>query len=343
MAAKPSAASSALAGYRSANREARERYHGDTARRQAATGILNPNEVSGEYDAGRLLGTTLGGVFRPLTIEDLHQFRKNVKALGKKFKGGITARSVIDMSLQEDRDRANREITMAVPVQLYAGRVHFMTNAGPRSDVTRHHVHIELLNYSVAIASPAKPATLAKMMTDGPLKIDCDCGRHTFWLRFIATAGNFNAGRPENGFPKIRNPNLVGVACKHVLRVMQQLGTPLVRAKLEKMVEEGRKGVTPTRQTVTKKEAQEIADQQSKQAGWKRNKVESNAERQLRLAQQRGIQTVVQRSNRAAKAITPQRIDAEKKKFEVQARKLAAMGVITTKQLQAMLNKLKAS
>ena len=342
MATTPKPGHAALGRFTSANKEARTNYHADTARRERASGILAPNEVSGEYDAGRLLGTTLGGVMRALTIEDLHQFRKGVKALGRKFKGGITAKSVIDMSLQADRDRANREITMAVPVQLYAGRVHFMTNAGPKSDVTRHHVHIELLNYSAAISSPAKTSDLVKMMTTGPLKLDCDCGRHVFWYRFIATSGNFNAGRPENGFPKIRNPNLVGVACKHVLRVMQQLSSPAVRMQLEKMVESGRKGVTPTRQVLSKKEAKEIVDQQDKQSAWKRNKVESNAERQTRLAQQRGIQTVVQKSNTAIKAVTPKKVDAAKKQFEAQARELAARGTLTAKQLQTILNTLKA-
>lgn len=341
MATTPKPTSPALGRFTSANKEARTNYNADTARRERASGILAPNEVSGEYDAGRLLTTTLGGVMRALTIEDLHQFRKSVRTLGKKFKGGITAKSVIDMSLQVDRDRANQEITMAVPVQLYAGRIHFLTNAGPKSDVTRHHVHIELLNYSAAISSPAKPSELVKMMTTGPLKLDCDCGRHTFWYRFIATSGNFNAGRPENGFPKIRNPNLTGVACKHVLRVMQQLSSPAVRMRLEKMVESGRKSVTPTRTTITKAEAKAIADQQAAQNGWKRNKVESNGERQLRLAQQRSIQAVVQRSMVKAKTIEPKQIDAAKKKFIAQAQKLAALGVLTAKQLQVMIAKLK--
>lgn len=342
MTTKSSSSSAALGNFRSAGKEARGRYHGDVSQRERASHILSPNEVSGDYDAGRLLGTTLGGVMRPLTIEDLRTFRQNVKTLGKQFKGGITAKAVVDMSLPVDRDRANREIHMAVPVQFFSGRVHFMTNAGPKSEVTRHHVHIELLNYSAAISSPAKAPDLVKLLTTGPLKLDCDCGRHTYWFRHIATVGNFNAGRPETGFPKIRNPNLVGVACKHVLRVMQQLSSPGVKMQLEKMVEAGRKTVAPKLKVLSKKEAKAIADEQAKQSDWKRNKVESSVERQRRFAQQRAIQTVVQRSNMAAKAMTPAKIDMAKKQFETNARKLAAMGVLTAKQLQTMLGKLKA-
>lgn len=99
--------------------------------------------------------------------------------------------------------------------------MHFITNAGPNSDVARHHVHVQFLDFDAAVgASPNDPKKLGKLVTAGRLLFDCDCGRHTFWYRYIATIGKFNTGRPETGFPKIRNPKLMGVACKHVLRTM---------------------------------------------------------------------------------------------------------------------------
>lgn len=60
-------------------------------------------------------------------------------------------------------------------------------------------------------------------MRRGHLSFDCDCERHRYFFRYIATIGGFNAGRDETGYPKIRNPGLKGVACKHVLRVMAEL------------------------------------------------------------------------------------------------------------------------
>ena len=60
-------------------------------------------------------------------------------------------------------------------------------------------------------------------MRKGGRKFDCSCDRHRYFLRYVATIGGFNAGRDETGFPKIRNPGLKGVACKHVLRVMAEL------------------------------------------------------------------------------------------------------------------------
>lgn len=211
----------ATTGMASAKREAADAAEFDLARRQAATTILHPNEVSGEYDAGRLLKTSLRGQIRNLTHDDIRAFQANVRRLKTKFKGGITAQGVIDLSLQEDRDRANKQIRMAVPASIHGSKVHFITNAGPDSDVSRHHVQVNFLDFEAAVgASPNEPKKIGKMVTGGRLQFDCDCGRHTFWYRYIATIGKYNFGRAETGFPKIRNPHLKGVACKHVLRVM---------------------------------------------------------------------------------------------------------------------------
>lgn len=331
-----------LAAFKDLNQEAAGRYNGELAQRGRAARILTPNEVSGDYDAGRLLATTLGGVTRPLTHEDLHVFRRNVQTLGKQFRGGITAKGVIDLSLPQDRERANREIKTAVPIQSIGGKVHFVTNASQHSDVTRHHVHIELLNFSAAVSSPAKAAELVATLTNGPLKFDCDCGRHTYWFRYVATVGRYNAGRDEPGFPKIRNPDLRGVACKHVLRVMQQLSMPIVRQQIAQMIDKNRNSLERKPQVLTKKQAQEIAKQQAEQETWKRSKIETSGEKRLRLAQARAIQAVVVRNNGNLKGLTPAKVATAKRRFEANARKLASMGVLTPKQLQSMLGKLGA-
>lgn len=339
MPAKPKTPS-ALANLRGANKEAQGRYMGDVARRERASNILNPNEVSGEYDAGRMLSTTLGGQIRALTHEDLGAFRDNVRALGKRYRGGITAKSVVDLSLPGDRDRASVQIRTAVPVQARGGRVHFITNAGPDSEVTRHHVHIELLNWSASISSPAKASEMAKFLATGPLKFDCDCGRHAFWFRYIATIGQYNSGRHETGYPKIRNPKLVGVACKHVLRVMQQLSSPAVRIKLGDWIQQARGEVQRTSKVLTSKEAREIADRQTKEANWKRNLVESSAERAQRIARAKAVQMTVKKAGPAA-TVSPAKVARARRDFEANAKKLAALGLLTAKQLSAVLAKVK--
>lgn len=331
-----------LTNFRAAGKEARTRYLSEAAQREQASNILNPTEVSGEYDAGRMLSTTLGGVQRPITRDDLAAFRQNVKTVGKRYRGGITAKAVIDMSLTEDRERANRQIHAAVPYQVAAGRIHFMTNAGPDSDVTRHHVHLNLLNYSAAVSSPSKVSDMARLLTTGPLEFDCDCGRHRYWYRYIATIGRYNAGRPEVGYPKIRNPQLVGVACKHVLRVMQQLQSAQVRGLLEKMIDQARqRGQAPSK-VLTKAEAEEIAKQQAKQANWKRSQIETSSEKSYRLAAQRAAKAAVAAVKQRAQAKNAAGVRArETRRIITQAEALAAAGMITPRQLQAIVTKAK--
>jgi hypothetical protein len=215
----------------------------DVASREAAPHILSPNDVLGNYDAARLLYTTLGGGIRPITTSDLEAFRRNAQTVGKRFRGGITPQGVIDHSRAEDRQRARQQIHYAVPARDKAGTIQFVTNAGPDSNVSRHFITVELVYFSAAVASPKKPGQMADYLTRGKVRFDCDCERHRYWFRYIATIGRYNAGRDETGFPKIRNPQLTGVACKHVLRVMVALREGQVRNYIAKMVERGQRSV----------------------------------------------------------------------------------------------------
>lgn len=220
--------------------------------------ILRKQDVQGEYDAYRALQTTLGGVRRNITADDLAIFRQNMRTLQSRITAaGITAQQVIDLAASHplknplkpddagDLGRARKEITMAVPVSIMVPvqardslDVRFMTNAGPDSDVSRHHVIVRFHGYgNVArqmMATPTAgpgtkapkaltPRQAATQMRAGYLAFDCDCGRARYFLRYLATIGGYNAGRPEHGYPKIRNPDLKGVACKHVLRAMMEI------------------------------------------------------------------------------------------------------------------------
>lgn len=306
---------------------------------QAATNLLKPGEIAGDYNAGRMLGTTLGGKLRAITAEDLKVFAASVKALGKKYTGGITPKQVIDLSAPVDRERANAQIRTAVPAAHKDGVIHFVTNAGPDSDVTRHHVYVEFLNWGAAVASPAPAKDLARELFEGRVRWRCDCGRFTYWYSYIATVGQFIYGDQQVNFPKIRNPKLVGVACKHGLRVMQQLSSPMVRQRIEKMIEDGRKDAPGKVYVTSKKDAQALATLQASRAGWKRNTVESAQERQLRLAQQRMAQKAPAAARAKVAAMSPAQLERERRRFEMNLQKLVAMGALKPKQAAAMLSK----
>ncbi len=252
--------------------EARRRFAQDKRQREAAgrsanSIILDPRDVAGGYDAGRVLQTTLNGERRVLTAEDLAQFRRNMAEARRAHGdfGGITARQVIDLASsgplayrgekyggQSDIDKARSEIKAALPVgviQRSTGLdVRFVTSAGADSDVARHHVVVQFRAWrdamtqlvAAGVDDKAAPRRIANWLRKQKLAFDCDCGRARFFFRFVATIGGFNAGRDETGFPKIRNPGLKGVACKHVLRVMAELeSSGVVLGFLEKALARG--------------------------------------------------------------------------------------------------------
>lgn len=190
------------------------------SRRQAKT-ILQPSEVSGGLSPARMLTTTLGGQVRPITAQDLAAFRASVANLGNRARQGLTAREALGLSRPADIDRAKAQIRYSLPSRLQAGKVHFVTNSGPQSKVTRHHVNVEFTQYAAALARPGTPAQSAQWLCkESALRFECDCEHFRYFLRFVATAGGWVAGRAEHGMPKLTNPTLDGACCKHLARVL---------------------------------------------------------------------------------------------------------------------------
>lgn len=215
------------------SRFARDAKQRANAGKQPQSVILSPKDVSGSYNAARVLKTTLGGVLREITPQDLIAFQKNIAATQHAYKKGITARQVIDVAStkpkrylnnKSDIDKARKEIRHALAISFHNGVMRLATNAGPDYGAKRHHVTIKFLSYGAAAAAGNKsPRQMAMWLRKEPLAYDCDCERHRYTFRYITTIGGFNAGRAENGFPKFRNPTLKGIACKHVLRVMSEI------------------------------------------------------------------------------------------------------------------------
>lgn len=254
----------------------------EAAERANAYGILTERAVAGgDWDSAKVLTTTLGGKMRPLTPDDLAVFRRNMTTARRNFKGygGITARQVIDLAsggaltyktpqpggARSDIDKARGEIRTALPVSALGDTVRFRTSAGRNSSHPHHLVLIRFMGFREAqqkvIAAGPDPAAArraASWLRKEKLAFDCDCERHRYFLRYVATIGGFNAGRDETGFPKIRNPDLKGVACKHVLRVMAELdGSGLVLGFLERHLSRVAQAIRATQ--VTQEEAAAMA------------------------------------------------------------------------------------
>jgi len=257
--------------------------------------ILSADDLSGLYNPKRGLFTTIDGKPRMLTFDDIKAFKAAVNDVQRKHGlqkggvaefGGILPQQVIDLSRPEDRERANKQIHTVIPVQNRAGAVQFQTNAGPNSDVTRHTVMVQFLGYGTALSGGLAAKDAAKQMLRGKIKFDCDCKRHTFWYRYIASIGNFNYGRAEDGFPKVRNPKLFGIGCKHVLKVMRTIshGTTFL-GFAQRMIEHGRRTLSDKRQVLSVKEQQAFLDQAAKARKRDRTVTTSAEKRAAREAQ----------------------------------------------------------
>lgn len=210
--------------------------------RRQATIILQPSEVAGKLSPARMLTTTLGGQVRPITAADLATFRASVAQLGDKARQGLTAREALGLSRPADIERAKEQIRYSLPSRLQAGKVHFVTNSGPQSRVTRHHVNIEFTQYAAALARPGTPTQSAQWLCkESTLRFECDCEHFRYFLRFVATAGGWVAGRAEHGLPKLTNSTLDGAACKHISRVLTDVQFSVgMRQRIAQMIEADR-------------------------------------------------------------------------------------------------------
>ncbi len=190
-----------------------------------------------------------------------------------------------------------------------------MTNAGPKSDVQRHYVTVRMLNFEAAVVSAAAPQKIIKEVVTGPCAVSCDCGRWRFWYSYMATIGGYNANpnHRESAFPKIRNPNLHGLACKHILRVMTNLtqSASLKQYVMNQIVAERNKVQTKL-QRVAKAEMRKLAGQMQG---------ESSRSRQIKTTEEKRTQRQAQPSYARQQAARKAQADLKKAAAERPAAK----------------------
>ncbi|WP_394211140.1 hypothetical protein [Psychrobacter piscatorii] len=215
--------------------------HGERLTTKKLESLVKTAKNRAGISAGELLEFTLGDTKRnrelkkTLNAAILDAYLANVKAASNKFLGGITPQQVINQSRVEDIKRANTQIHLASVFKRKGNVIHFVTNAGIGSKDTHHYVTVQLLDYPNLLLGRTKAPTVVDVreaVIDGKIRFDCDCGRHRYWYRYIATVGKYNYKIDENRYPSTRNPKLTGVACKHALRVMKYVTSPHMIAKI---------------------------------------------------------------------------------------------------------------
>ena len=316
----------------SQNKKSRDAEFNADLKRQAPK-FLRPHDIdkAQTFGADEVLTMTYGnrGQTITLTADDLRAFKHNVDILQSQFKGGITAKQVIDRSLAVDIQRSNEQIKLAIPLSQKNGVVHFLTNASQENGAKNHHVNVEFLAFKAVVSAPDASKKAKNSLNFGKIKFECDCGRHNFWYRYIATIGNFGYGRQENGYPKIRNRALVGLGCKHVLRVMQYIRSPMGISYLQKEIE--------------KLQRKDLTAKQS-QARQSRTQSQLSKELEQLSTQNRNIKAESLMAKMAASAKSAARQQAKqhaKSQREAEAQLQSLVNTLGADVVQAMLNQLK--
>lgn len=212
--------------------------------RKGGIGIMTPGLINKHLHNGQELVLQYGKQGHKLTytLADLKAFADNIRTASKKFRQdtrGVPLAQLEASSLPKDKERA-RQVKGARLYKLNQGLL-FFTVTG--NEQPFYQVRIRLEDWAKAVAGDvwANPLSAAKQVAMGKLSIDCQCGRHQYWYRYLANIGNYDVNPPkEMGYPKIRNPRLTGCCCKHVLKVLGLLKSNTIHTVLAKYIEKAR-------------------------------------------------------------------------------------------------------
>ena len=254
--------------------------------------FLRPTDIAGDYDFKRALRTTLGmpeGETRIMTQADLKAFAANIEQMQQAYKGGITVDQVISLSNGDDIDRANKQIHVALPERRKNNVVHFITNASRKDDKRNknspdfYNVNVEFLAFNELVFHPdrIKGTTVQNRLSKGKVRFECNCGRFQFWFRYLNTVAGTVYGRKEGGFPKNRNPNMTGIACKHILRVMHFIKSQPGRHYLSTALEQERTKQVGAGKKTSKSQLSRQLSEQIVRANTKRNQIKPNLMREI--------------------------------------------------------------
>ncbi|PHM51590.1 phage tail protein [Xenorhabdus hominickii] len=205
-------------------------------RRRKKGRLLTPALLKNKkFDDVIALGNKRDGTL--FTQEDLRAFEKNRQKVRAGFNtptAGITYTQLIANCTRIDVKRANNTVDdgSGIKTASFIGMEHntaiIRVTASDKSDDKHHRVKIRFEEWDTALDDLSEKekntSRVVRQLCAGRLSLNCDCGRHKYWYRYIATAGNFAISPPkEYIYPKIRNPNLKGVACKHVIHAMTRM------------------------------------------------------------------------------------------------------------------------
>jgi len=228
-----------------ARQVAQERRNQAEARRHAI-GTLDPKQMrkallNGQIDPYDAVLWGSGADGSPFTLQDIQQFGAAKKRVERSFKAtaGAPIIKLLASSLHDDVMRANTQIRGGGLHQVTGAVLHFNI---PSSGQTRgapafYGVRIRLDSWNNHLTSYSDYKDAVRESVKGNVSIDCNCGQFQYKYRYVATAANVSLRPYEKDFPKIKNPNLHGMCCKHLIKALSLVRTPTYAKLLEKQME----------------------------------------------------------------------------------------------------------
>ena len=183
-----------------------------------------------------------------LTTEELKSFEKRRGELREQLDpktAGITYAQLISLSQDIDIKRAHNNVTdgrgikNATPIAIRHNVLEVRVTASEASHDQFHLVSIRFEEWDSMVTDVTEDnrqnQKLVRQLCAGRVSVNCNCGRHQYWYRYIATAGNFALAPPkEYAYPKEKNPKLAGAGCKHVIHTITRLQSPAWQVRVLK-------------------------------------------------------------------------------------------------------------
>ena len=209
--------------------------------RMNGVGLLTPKLLKEHIDSGTDLVLAYGrkGATVSYTVDDLKRMAESMrrsKANNKASLKGVPLLQLEHNSDPKDVERS-KQVRAATLYKFSGNTLSFQVTASGKNGKKHHQVRVRLEEWYDHLTDPASWNAAAKAVAVGRISFDCTCGRHQYWYRYLATIGNFALAPLEKDFPKIRNPQLKGCCCKHVLKVLSLLKAGTVHSLIAKELE----------------------------------------------------------------------------------------------------------
>lgn len=214
--------------------------------RKSAVGTMTPDQMrraihKGEIDPFAVLTWGQNQKGQDFGIDDLKGFARSRERVSKEFKKtqGAPIVKIIARSLAEDIQRANTDIQRPTLFKVHSGVLHFKVPSSGKDPTAPPYygVRIRLDEWTTHMGSYAHYKDAVRASIKGNVSMDCTCGRYQYYLRYVATAAKVALRPEEKDYPKINNPKLMGLACKHQIKALKVLLTPTYQRELERHME----------------------------------------------------------------------------------------------------------